>query len=51
MHKVAKTWFDLHEILHITLFGIYYCVEMVRIEYHSDIAILSVLSFFWHFRA
>ena len=33
--KVAQTWFFLHETWHITLFGIYYCVEVVRIENHS----------------
>ena len=31
-HKVAQTWFELHEIWQITLFVIYYCVEVVRIE-------------------
>ena len=30
-HKVAQTWFVLHETWHTTLFGIYYCVEVVRI--------------------
>ena len=34
-HKVAKTWFVLHETWHKTLFGIYYCVELVRIENYS----------------
>ena len=34
-HKVAQTWFVLHETWHRTLFGIYYCVEVVRIENHS----------------
>ena len=33
-YKVAQTWFALHEIWHTTLFGIYYCVEVVRIENH-----------------
>ena len=33
-HKVAQTRFDLHETWHPTLFGIYYCVEVVRIENH-----------------
>ena len=32
MHKVAQTWFVLQETLHIKLFGIYYCFEVVRIE-------------------
>ena len=34
-HKVAQTWFILHETSHTTLFGIYYCVEVIRIENHS----------------
>ena len=34
-HKVAQTLFVLHETWHITLFGIYYCVEMVRFENNS----------------
>ena len=34
-YKVAQTWFVLHETWHTTLFGIYYCVEVVRIENHS----------------
>ena len=33
--KVAQTWFVLRETWHTTLFGIYYCVEVVRIENHS----------------
>ena len=36
-HKVAQTWFVLHLIWHTTLFGIYYCAEMVRIVNHSNI--------------
>ena len=35
--KVAQTWFVLHETKHTTLFGIYYCVEVVRIENHSHV--------------
>ena len=34
-HKVAQTWFVFHETWHTTLFGIYHCVEAVRIENHS----------------
>ena len=34
-NKVAQTWFVLHETWHTTLFGMYYCVEVVRIENHS----------------
>ena len=34
-HKVAQTWFVLHETWYITLFGIYYCVEVLRVENNS----------------
>ena len=34
-HKVAQTWFFLHETWHTTLFGIYYCVEILIIVNHS----------------
>ena len=34
-HNVAQTWFVLHETWHTTLLGIYYCVEVVKIENHS----------------
>ena len=30
--KVLQTWYVWHETWHTTLFGIYYCVEMVRVE-------------------
>ena len=30
-HKVAKTWFVLHETWNTTLFGIRYCVEEIKI--------------------
>ena len=33
--KVAETLFVLHETRHTILFGIYYCVEVFRIENHS----------------
>ena len=33
--KVAQTWFVLCETCHATLFGIYYCVEVVRSKNHS----------------
>ena len=43
----------MHKTLHTTLVGICYCVEMVRIENHSNmleiscyVAILRVLNFF-----
>ena len=55
-HKVAQTLFVLHETWHKKLFGIYYCVEVVRIEKYSHmlnttcyVAILWVLMFFWIF--
>ena len=32
-NKVAQTWFVMHE-WHTTIFGIYYCVYVVRIENH-----------------
>ena len=35
VHKVAQTWCVLHETWHATLFGKYYCVEVVRINNHS----------------
>ena len=35
-HQVAQTWFVLHETWHRTLFGVYYCVEMVRTENYSQ---------------
>ena len=31
-HKVAQTLFVLQETVHTTQFGIFYCVEVVRIE-------------------
>ena len=34
-HKVVQIWFVLHETLYITQVGIYYCVEMVRIDNNS----------------
>ena len=34
-HKVAQTWFVLHETWNTTLFGIYYCIYVVRIENQS----------------
>ena len=36
-HKVTQIWFVLHETLHTTLFGICYCVEVVRIVSHFHI--------------
>ena len=57
-HKVAQSWFVLHETWHTTLFGVYYCVEVVIIENLSHmleitclVAILCILMLFWHFRA
>ena len=37
MHKVAQTLLYLHEPWHTTLFGIFYCVEVVRIEIRSHL--------------
>ena len=36
-HKVAQTFLILHETWHTTLFGIYYSVEVVRIENYSHV--------------
>ena len=36
VHNVAQTWFVFHETLHTTLFGIYYFVEVIKIENHSN---------------
>ena len=36
-HKVIQTWFVLHETWHPTLFSLYYCVEMVRLENNSHV--------------
>ena len=54
-HEVAQTLFVLHEILHTTLFGKYFCVEMVRVEKHSHmlkitckVSFLRVLKHFLH---
>ena len=44
MYKVAQTWFVLHETWYTKLFGIYYCVEVVRIENHSHMLEIYVLS-------
>ena len=43
-HKVAQTWFVLHETWHTTLFGKYYCVEMVRTKNPSHMLQNYVLS-------
>ena len=34
-HKASQTWFVLNATFHTTLFGIYYCVEVVKIENYS----------------
>ena len=34
--KVVQTWFIFRETWQTTLFGIYYCVEVVTIENHSQ---------------
>ena len=43
-HKVAQTWFVLHETRHTIVFGIYYCFEVVRIESYSHVLEYYVLS-------
>ena len=35
-HQVAQSWFVLLETWHTTLFGMYYCIEVVRIENHNQ---------------
>ena len=45
-HKVAQTWFDLHETWHTTLLGIYYCVEVVWIENHCHM--LEIIAQTWY---
>ena len=54
--KVAQTRFVSHETWHTTLFGIYFCVEVVRVVTHShileitcEVAILSIFSGFCTF--
>ena len=56
VHKVDQTWFVFHETWHTILFGIYYCVEVVRNEIHShmleitfQVEILWVFKLFWQF--
>ena len=36
-YTAAQTWFVLHATWHTTPFGIYYFVEVVRIENHSHV--------------
>ena len=55
-HKVAQTWFVLHETCQTILLSIYYFVELFRIENHSHmleitfyVAIFWLLSFFGTF--
>ena len=43
-HKVVQTWFVLHQTWHTTLFGIYYCVDLVRIQNSSSYVRNYVLS-------
>ena len=54
--KIVLTWFVLHETLHRTLFGIYFCVEVVRILNHNHmleitcyVSILKVFNRFLNF--
>ena len=52
-HTVPQTWIVLHETWHTTLFGIYYCMEVVRIENHSHMleitCYVAILRFFKRF--
>ena len=34
-HKAVQTWFNFHKTWKTTLFGIYYCVEVVKLENHT----------------
>ena len=38
---IAQTWDVLHETWHTTLFGMYYCVEVVRIENHCHMQAIT----------
>ena len=56
--KVVENWFVSHETGHTTLFGLCYCVEMVRIENNSHmleitcyVAFLYFFKHYWHFLA
>ena len=40
-HRVAKTWFVLHETWHTILFGIYSCVEVFKME--NNIHMLEIM--------
>ena len=40
--KVVETWFVCHENWHKTLFGIFYCVEVVRIKNNSHMLEICV---------
>ena len=53
--NVIQTWFVCHETWKTTLFGMCYCVKMVRIENNSHmlditskVAFLRFLMLFWH---
>ena len=46
-HEVDQMWFVLHETWHQTLFSIYFCVEVVTIENHSDMLEKYVLCFYF----
>ena len=43
---MVGTWFVCHERWHTTLFGVYYCVEPVRIENNSHMLEISVFEVF-----
>ena len=48
-HKVVQTWFVWHETLHTTLFGIFYCYEMVRIKKDSHMLEITCYAAFLRF--
>ena len=51
-HKVAQTWFIMHETWHKTLFCIHYCVEVVGIVNLSHILNITwYVAILWVFKA
>ena len=48
-HKVVKIWFVLLETWHTTLFGIYYCVDMIKIENNAHIPKIMCKVIFYRF--
>ena len=48
-HRVFQTWFVCHKKWHTSLFGIYYCVEMVRIKNNSHMLVITCSVAFFRF--